>query len=125
MNRNQSRRDEIMKFEEPEYIGGLQNFEELTAQQLETLVAEEFISAKDSFKGSPDVASMLNFMKQNEEVWAHGYVVSESREDYRVNIRGLYFLGKPSKELAEAFGSFCATASDMRIEKDELFAEWE
>jgi hypothetical protein len=124
MNTNQKRRDEIMKIEEPTYIGGLQPFEELNAEQLEALITEDFIAPTDSFKGVPKVSDLLDFMKQHEDMWAHGVAIGDTRGDYRLTIKGLRFLGRHAKELKEEFESFCGTATDLILEHDELFSEW-
>lgn len=124
MNTNQKRRDEIMKIEEPTYVGGLQPFEELTAEQLGTLLGEDFLVPTDTFKGSPKVADMLDFMKKHDDLWAHGVAIGETRSDYKLAIKGLRFLGRPSKELREEFEKFCSSANDLILDHDELFAEW-
>ena len=50
MNKDQKRRDEIMCLENPKYVGGLERFEELTGEQLEILIKENFVGAKDKIK---------------------------------------------------------------------------
>ena len=46
MNTDQKRRDEIMGLDYPKYIGGLEKFEDLKVEQLETLIKENFANRK-------------------------------------------------------------------------------
>src|SRR5574337_845840 len=121
MNKDQKRRDEIMKLENPKYVGGLERFDELNAEQLETLLKENFLSAKDTKGSSPNVQELLEFMKTNEDLNAHGFVVSGDRDDCRMVIEGVVFYGRPSEELKENFFEMFHSADDLRIEKDELY----
>lgn len=125
MNQDQKRRDEIMALEYPKYVGGLEKFEELTAEQLETLIKENFADPADKHNLAPTSGDFLNFMKSHEGVWAHGYVVGGAREDYRLRIEGLVFLGKVPDALKADFSTFCSSADDLRIEKDELYSWWD
>ena len=125
MNKDQKRRDEIMCFDEPKYVGGLERFEELKAEQLETLIKEGFVNSTDAKKSSPTTQEYLDFMKANEGVWAHGFVITADRDDCRLVIDGLLFLDKSSDELKENFKKFCEKADDLKIEKDELYGYWD
>ena len=125
MNQDQKRRDEVMGLDGPKYIGGLERFEELNLEQLETLLKEDFAALTDAQNSAPTTGDFLNFMKTHPEVLAHGYVIGGGRTDYRLRIEGLSFLGKAPEELKTDFTAFCAQASDLKIEKDELYSWWD
>ena len=124
MNTDQKRRDEVMGLDYPKYIGGLEKFEDLKVEQLETLIKESFVDQTASYNSSPTVQAFLDFMKAHEDVWAHGFVITTTREDSRVVVEGLLFYGRPSDELKKEFELFCVGAPDLRIENDELFSWW-
>jgi len=124
MNKEQKRRDEIMELEASNYVGGLQKFEALTLEQLETLVKEDFVALTDTKKHKPTVNSFLELMKKYPDVEAHGYVIGADREDYRLIIEGLVFLGKVEENLAIDFKKLCKKADDLRVEKNELYSWW-
>lgn len=125
MNQDQKRRDEIMALDSPKYVGGLERFEELTAEQLELLIKEDFAALTDVQNSAPSTGDFLNFMKAHPEVSAQGYVVGGARTDYRVRLDGLIFFGKATEELKKDFETFSAKADDLKIEKDELYSWWD
>ncbi len=113
-----------MCFDYPKYIGGLEHFEDLKADQLEALVKENFIDPAYQYKLGPTVQAFLDFMKTHEDVWAHGFAITTDREDARVVIEGLMYYGRSTDALKKDFEAFCSTAADVKIEKDELFSWW-
>ena len=125
MNTDKKQRDTIMGLDSPKYIGGLEKFEDLKADQLEVLVKENFIDPNYKYRSAPTIQTFLDFMKTHEDVWAHGFAITTDREDARVVIEGLMYYGKSTDELKKDFKQFCSGAADLRIEKDELYSWFE
>ena len=124
MNTDQKQRDTIMGLDYQKYIGGLEKFEDLKVDQLEALVKENFVDPTYKYRSAPTIQAFLDFMKAHEGVLAHGFAITTNREDARVVIEGLMFYGKSTDELKKKFEQFCSGASDLRIEKDELYSWW-
>lgn len=104
MNRDQRHRDSIIGdcFTDSEYGGGIRRFEKLTAMQLHDLYAADFVE-DEVWNDCPGNRAFMDFMDRNPGVTAHGYVVDNSREDYRLTIEGVEFFGKVTSQMREAF----------------------
>ena len=91
LNLDVATRDKIIfgEYEEKKYIGGLRHFENLTLENLQKLVKENFACTEDKQNDCPTIGEVMEFMTKYPNYTAHGYVVSIKREAYRVSIEGV------------------------------------
>jgi hypothetical protein len=103
MNKNQTRRDELLKpfFEQedkemarygftPGYSGGIRRYSGLTVEVLEQLIAEGFVDVNERQNESPSIAEFLEFAKLTpQSVFLIGYAVAKDRSDYRLSVEGV------------------------------------
>lgn len=127
LNADYKTRDQIIfgEYNDQNYLGGTKRFEQLSLEKLESLVGNNFIDLDDCQNLSPTVQEFLTFMKNHPKVYAHGYVVSHNRNDYRVSIEGLSYEGKVSKELLFDFVKLCRQADEFVANEHELYAWWD
>jgi len=101
LNADEARRNEILTgYPHPQHFI---EFKNLNLEQLEQLVAENFIHLQEQQNNSPTTEEFLAFMRRFPEVKAHGYALPLEREDYSMSIEGLDYAGPVSDELEEAF----------------------
>jgi len=122
LNADEDLRNSIITGTTDKYPYGIIGFE-ISLEQLEQLVRENFINLKDAQNDSPTAGEFLEFMRQYPEVRAHGYAQplldSDFYNAYRVTIEGLIYRGPVSNELEEAFDEF-STADEYRNEPNLL-----
>jgi len=124
LNPDQQTRDTII-FGRPltpdEYNLGICRFTDLTSDKLETLLAQNFADPDETQNDSPDISEFLEFLKSFPQCKAHGYVVSNTREDYRVSIEGVECTYDINQELIFAFIELFRLADDFRITPDYVY----
>ncbi len=125
MNKNQKRRDEILNIDARQYRGGCAYYEKITLAQLEKLVEEDLIDLSDYQNNAPTAREFYEFMKQNPEICAHGYVVEAKRSDYRTTIEGLTYDGPVDMKMTTAFLSLCRHADELVVREDMLYSWWD
>jgi len=121
-------RDSIIgedNFEESAYSAGIRHFKNLTLAQLTELIELEFCNPADQQNDAPTAELFCKFMKKFPFLCAHGYVVHQSRDDYRMTIEGLRFKGKVSREQVAAFRKFCTGADDLSTDNNILYSWWD
>ena len=70
-------------------FGGVADFDDLTLATLDTLISEGFADPRDTQNSSPSIKQFRDYMAEHPNVTAHGYLVSNDRDDRRVSIEGL------------------------------------
>jgi len=120
-NEDVERRAEILGIDTIFYVGGIQRFSGVTTEQLKALMDENFLDPKDAQNSSYTAKEFYDFMLEHPGVTAHGYAVSEARQDYRVTIEGMEGSFKTKDDLID-FIYFCRDADSLDIDKVELYA---
>ncbi len=116
LNQDEARRAEIIG--EMEEVGGdISNFDNLTPEGLNLLIAENFVDEDDEFNNSPTIGEYRDFAARfpNENILFHGYAVPLKRDDYRTTIEGLTCDSRDAE--------FIAAFAQMFNEADEFTCE--
>ena len=71
------------------FFGGCSRFEGMNAKTLQLLVDKGYADLEDNTNGSTTLGEYLEFMKEHPRFKAHGYIISNDREDRRITIEGL------------------------------------
>jgi hypothetical protein len=100
-------------------------FSELTVEDLEELVEKKFADPEMNQNDSPTIGEFLEFVKENPGFTLHGYIITPNRNDYRVSIEGLQFLGEASKATILAFTNFVQGADEIEANDQVLYAWWD
>lgn len=135
LNREYKLRDEILEPFSTEEIGGLRYFKNLDLDTLKKLIDLNFIDLNGRQNLSPSVKQFLEFMEENPQTKAHGYSVSNKREDYRVTLEGVTIyktsvkgediVENISEELMNEFDTRFENADTLIISKDLLYCWWD
>lgn len=72
-----------------EHSGGIQHFTNMSLATLRLLLDKHFIDPEDCQNLAPSVQQIYNFMLKYPQYKAHGYAVSDKRDDYRVSLEGV------------------------------------
>lgn len=132
-NRDEKRRDEFIfgKHEPEKYIGGVRPFSRLNVDTLKRLIAEGFVDPKFHQNRSPCIQEFLEFAQkwnsQDGYYCFDGYVVSESRDDYRVSINAIRRNNGNFTGLDErfAFEDLIRESDAWEINKRRVYAWWD
>ena len=124
LNTDVAKRDKLIfgKFEPRKYCGGIRQFEGMSLETLDTLLANNFADKEERQNESPTIAEFRNFMQKHPGYTAHGYTVELAREDYRVTVEGLeksegYESAQELEDFIEAF----RYADDFTASKEHMF----
>ena len=118
------------------YVGGIRRFEDLSIDQLKTLVAEDFVHEDDCFNSCPEIKSfiqvvekMISMAGENDElvVTFIGYAVDQTRADYRVTIEGIKYKSryKLDRDIIDEFYNFAKNADELSLSDTEGRAWWD
>ena len=88
-----NRRDQIVfgeDYNSDKYSGGIREFGYLNAEDLNKLL-DLGLADPDEQKNelAPTTKEIAKFLNDHQNFWAHGYVVSPERDDYRVSLEGV------------------------------------
>ena len=91
MNKDIVTRDTMIfgSFDREKYMGGVRQFNNLPCSILMNLVTEDFADLEETQNDSPTIQEFIKFMKTYKGYTAHGYVVIDTRDDYRVSVEGI------------------------------------
>ncbi len=101
--------------------GGIERFEWVSAETLKELVAKGYADPGDAQNSSPTLGEFIRFLERFPDVKAHGYAVSPEREDYRVTVEGLQYVGEVGDDLRREFRKLNRHADDFVCTDDELY----
>ena len=101
--------------------GGTESFVELTIDELKILLDEGFIDPDGRYNEAPTTMDFYAFMERHPDITAHGYLVSPGRDDYRMVIDGLDYLGDPSREFIIDFLDTFKDADEIFMDEDGLY----
>ena len=71
------------------FYGGCARFVGMTYKTLQKLVDKGYADPEDNTNGSTTLGKYLEFMKEHPRFKAHGYVISNDRDDRRITVEGL------------------------------------
>lgn len=71
------------------FYGGCARFVGMTYKTLQKLVDKGYADPEDNTNGSTTLGEYLEFMKEHPRFKAHGYVISNDRDDRRITVEGL------------------------------------
>ena len=72
-----------------DYSGGVRHFIGMDLNTLKWMIEHKFADPGYYQNNAPTIAEFVDFMEDHPGVWAHGYVVSVERSDYRLSIEGI------------------------------------
>lgn len=81
-------RDKIIfgSYEPDKYMGGCRDFEDMNVETLKELVNKEFANPEECHNYSPSIEEFISWMESYDGYLVDGYVISDKRSDYRLNI---------------------------------------
>ena len=82
-------RCELVGVDAKNFFGGCARFVGMTYKTLKTLVDKGYADPADDTNGSTTLGEYLEFMKEHPRFKAHGYVISNDRDDRRITVEGL------------------------------------
>ena len=104
-------------FDREKYMGGVRKCNNLSCFTLEKLVAKDFADPKEAQNDSPTIQEFIKFMKTYKGYTAHGYVVIDTRDDYRVAVEGIDKGGDAeSIEELKDFIKLCRWADSLDVD---------
>ncbi len=130
LNTDANTRDQIIfgeDYDESKYLGGTRSFKELSLEQLNKLIDNNYIKKEDAQNASPEIGDFWEFMSNNKHLpyKLGGYTVSTNRVDYRTSIDEIYLndTSVASKEDVYAFVKFARYADEFNA-NDDCFRAW-
>lgn len=116
-----NKREELLN---PFYVGksfgGIRRFAGLPLTVLESLISDGFADPDDAQNNAPTLGEIRDFLRDNPGYTSHGYAVSEDRDDYRISLEGVEFIGSTTVEQVTAFGSMFGHADEITIGEGRL-----
>lgn len=94
-------RCELVGVDAKNFFGGCASFSGMTYKTLKTLVDKGYADLEDNQNGSTTLGEYLEFMKEHPRFKAHGYVISNDRDDRRITVEGLEAGKVTIKEMVE------------------------
>ena len=140
-NKDYKRRDEIInKYlrvdrnrKGADYFGGIERFDALPVEDLETLVKEKFADLDEAQNEAPTIKEFLEFANRYKDfarITFDGYVVSPDRSDYRVSVDAITIYPDAKNEgrrdmLAAAAMNFGKRADEADFDGDCFYLWWD
>ena len=81
-------------------FGGIRKFDNLDVETLGKLLEMNFADPEERQNLAPSIQEIYEFMRKYPKYKAHGYAVSDEREDYRISIEGVE-KGEPHESIDE------------------------
>lgn len=126
MNYNQKdrRRCALLNISGDYTMGGVERFDNLSADTLQTLIDEGFADPDDTQNNSPSLQEILDFIREYPEFKAHGYAVSPERDDYRVSLEGVAGVVERSSDAFSEFVDMFRDADAFEISESGNCYAW-
>lgn len=123
LNKDNERRCEILGISGDFRYGGCQSFQDVTVEQLNQLVAENFADPNDGHNDAPSIAEFIEFMEAHDGFTVGGYAISPERNDYRVSIDSISYEGcMYDAETLMDFVSMFRYADEFRVGDGSMWA---
>lgn len=117
-------RRELVGVNDKNFFGGCASFSGMTYNTLQKLVDKGYADLEDNTNGSTTLGEYLDFMKEHPRFKAHGYIVSNDREDRRVTVEGLE-AGKVTIKEVEDFIQLDRYADEFEATQDYCWSWWD
>lgn len=117
-------RCELVGVNDKNFFGGCASFSGMTYNTLQKLVDKGYADLEDNQNGSTTLGKYLDFMKEHPRFKAHGYIVSNDREDRRVTVEGLEAGQVTIKEVV-AFTNLDRMADEFEATQDYCRSWWD
>lgn len=102
--------------------GGMtKRFGGLDLDTLQILHEHNFLSLNECQNYSPSIGKIMEFMEKNIGFTAHGYTVSNKRDDYRVSIEGVEKTHSITEADMEAFRELFGDADEFECGENRLY----
>ena len=102
------------------------HFEGMPHETLATLIKEGYANPGEYQNSSPSIGVFEEFMKANNEVTAHGYIILPPRDDYRVSLEGVEGQNVDQaamQEVIDCFGN--ADEFNTNLKTGNFYAWWD
>ena len=116
-NKDYKLRDKMLNIDESTECGGTWRFEGCTAETLESLIDLGFADPDEYQNSAPTIGEILEFLKENPNYTAHGYVVSIDRDDYRTSVEGVEGHEYDAEQIAN-FVTMFRFADEFEVSED-------
>ena len=117
-------RCELVGVNDKNFFGGCASFSGMTYNTLQKLVDKGYADLEDSQNDSTTLGEYLEFMKVHPRFKAHGYVVSNDRDDRRVTVEGLE-AGQVTIKEVEDFIKLDRYADEFEATQDYCRSWWD
>ena len=106
------------------FFGGCAHFKGLNEKTLQELVDKGYADKEDNTNGSTTLGEYLDFMKRHPRFKAHGYIISNDRNDRRITIEGLE-AGKTTLAEMIAFIDLDRYADEFEVSRTYCRSWWD
>ena len=122
-NKNDKRRCEIIGIPYPEsyHMGGIKRYRHLFLDEINALIEEKFIDPNEAQNCCPCVSEIKDFMEKYPMFTAHGYIVSPERDDYRVSIEGVEYIGEVDQQMMIDFIEKFGDADEVVCDRSRCY----
>lgn len=117
-------RKELCGVDDKNFFGGCSRFEGMNAKTLQLLVDKGYADPEDNQNGSTTLGEYLEFMKEHPRFKAHGYIISNDREDRRITVEGLEARNVTIKEIV-AFTELDRCADEFEATQKYCRSWWD
>lgn len=119
-----NQRDQIVfgeDYNSDKYRGGIRSFDYLSAEDLNKLLDIGLADPDEQQNEAPTTKEISNFLNDHQNFWAHGYVVSPERGDYRVSLEGVECGSDYDLSDVQDFFSLFKYPDEVRVEKTGMY----
>lgn len=106
------------------FAGGCARFGGMTYKTLKKLVDKGYADISDNTNDSTALGEYLEFMEEHPRFKAHGYIVSNDRDDRRITIEGLEAKNVTINEMV-AFTNFDRFADEFEATQKYCWSWWD
>ena len=117
-------RCELVGVDAKNFFGGCARFVGMTYKTLKTLVDKGYADPADNTNGSTTLGEYLEFMKEHPRFKAHGYVISNDRDDRRITVEGIEAESVTIKEMV-AFTDLDRMADEFEATQSYCRSWWD
>jgi hypothetical protein len=119
---------ECMK-DSSKWFGGVRYYKLMPVEVLKKLIELDFADPEERQNCSPSIMSIVEFMERWPNfVFAHGYAVSDQRDDYRISVEGVEGIipkGMDSDaDFRTDFIQFWTGADELELNNNGHFRVW-
>ena len=125
MNRRfADQRDQIVfgeDYNSEKYSGGIRRFDYLSSEDLNRLLDIGLADPDEQQNEAPTTKEISKFLNDHQNFWAHGYVVSPERDDYRVSLEGVECGSDYDLSDVQDFFSLFKYPDEVSVEKTGMY----